>query len=272
MLDHPLRHSMLDHPLRHIVQNFACYLPGIRRLQEARATTGVMNNPAVMAEWAGYIERDVIAAGKSICGTSFLEIGPGHSIGVALKLLEAGAKEVYALDVKEYADLTTVDPKLRERLHYAIVNDEGDWPIEPGLVDVVYSYFSGEHLRYPSSVVKAIARVLRQDGLCIFVVDLEDHAHRDTNRLQFLYYEPKLWNAMFSQRGVWTNRLLEPDWRDLFEHWFENVEIRPVLKPLPECFDRKRVATSFRKYPESALFVSNIWVVATSPRRVPPVA
>jgi hypothetical protein len=136
---------MLDYPLRHIVQNFACHLPGIRKLRQARATTGVMNNPAVMAEWTRYIERDVTAAGKSICGTSFLEIGPGHSIGVALKLLEAGAKDVYALDVKENADLTTVDSKLRERLHYAIVNGEGEWPIEPRSVDWQASALSQQH-------------------------------------------------------------------------------------------------------------------------------
>lgn len=258
---------MLDHPLWHIAQNLACYLPGISTLRQARATTGAMNDPAVMAEWAGYIERDVTAAGKAVCGATFLEIGPGHSIGVALELLKAGAKQVYMLDVKEYADLTSIDPKLRERLHYAIVNDEGDWPIKSGSIDVVYSYFSGEHLRYPSNVVTAMARVLRQDGLCIFVVDLEDHAHRDTNRLQFLYYEPRLWDAMFSQRGAWTNRLLEPDWRDLFERSFEKVQITPAVKSPPERFDRNRIATSFKKYTDTELFVSNIWVVASSPRR-----
>ena len=100
-----------------IAQNLACYLPGISTLRQARATTGAMNDPAVMAEWAGYIERDVTAAGKAVCGATFLEIGPGHSIGVALELLKAGAKQVYMLDVKEYADLTSIDPKLRERLH-----------------------------------------------------------------------------------------------------------------------------------------------------------
>ena len=112
----------------------------------------------------------------------------------------------------------------------------------------------------------AMARVLRQDGLCIFVVDLEDHAHRDTNRLQFLYYEPRLWDAMFSQRGAWTNRLLEPDWRDLFERSFEKVQITPAVKSPPERFDRNRIATSFKKDTYTELFVSNIWVVASSPR------
>ena len=257
---------MLDHPLRHIVQNAACYLPGVSALQEARSSTGGMNNPAVMAEWFSYIERDVTGAGKSICGTTFVEIGPGHSIGVALNLLKAGAKDVYALDVKKYADLATIDSDLREHFHYVIVNDKGDWPINSRSIDVVYSYFSGEHLRYPSSVVELIARVLRRDGLCIFVVDLEDHAHRDTNWQQFLYYGPTLWNIMFSRRGAWTNRLLEPDWRDLFKRWFGKVEITAGHKALPECFDHKLIAASFRKYPESVLSTNNLWIVASSPQ------
>ena len=168
--------------------------------------------------------------------------------------------------MKEYADLTSLEPKLRERFHYAIVNNEADWPIQPGSIDVIYSFFSGEHLRYPGNVVKAMARALKQDGICIFVVDLEDHAHRETNWQQFLYYEPKLWEAMFSQRGAWTNRLLEPDWRDLFERHFEKVEITPSIKALPQSFDHNRIAPSFRKYPSNALLLSNIWIVAT--RRV----
>jgi SAM-dependent methyltransferase len=259
---------MLDHPLRHILQNLTCYIPGVRALQRARAATGAMNDAAVMTEWTSYIERDVTAAGKAISGSTFLEVGPGHSIGVAVNLIKAGAKRVYALDVEKYADLFALDPKLRERFHYVIVREQADWPIEPQSVDVVYSYFSGEHLRYPERVVKAMQRVLRRDGVCIFAVDLEDHAHRDTNRLQFLYYGPKLWEAMFSQRGAWTNRLLEPNWRDLFQQSFEKVEITPAIKSLPEIFDQNRVTPSFRKYPKDALLFSNIWVVATSPRPV----
>jgi SAM-dependent methyltransferase len=261
---------MLDHPARHILQNFICYVPGVRNFQRSRASTGVMNDPRVMAEWTAYIERDVTAAGKSISGLTFLEVGPGHSTGVAVNLLKKGAKDVYLIDVKKYSDLSTLDPHLRERLHYAIVDDRGDWPVQSESIDVVYSYFSGEHLRYPSKTIAEMARVLRSDGICIFVVDLEDHAHRETNRLQFLYYEENLWNAMFSQRGAWTNRLFEPDWRRLFENSFSKVDITPSLKPLPEGFDRARLARSFRDYGENVLSMSSIWILASSPRNAIP--
>ena len=130
--------NMLDHPLRHILQNLTCYIPGVRALQRARAATGAMNDAAVMTEWTSYIERDVTAAGKAISGSTFLEVGPGHSIGVAINLIKAGAKRVYALDVEKYADLFALDPKLRERFHYVIVREQADWPIEPQSVDVVY--------------------------------------------------------------------------------------------------------------------------------------
>ena len=282
---------LIDHPIRHILQNLMCYVPGVTQLQRARATTGAMNNPSVMAHWASLIVKDITASGKTLSGARLLEIGPGHSMGVAFGLLAAGAQEVYALDVQRYAELSNLDPykavisecqrigllpqqanilaeNLVSRLHYELVNDDGRWPVEDRSIDVVYSYFSGEHLRRPGDVVHAIRRVLQPDGMCIFAIDLEDHLHREDNWLQFLYYEPRLWKAMTSQRGCWTNRLLVPDWRALFEQYFGEVRITETKRSIPSNFDVERLASAFEKYNLSVLSTCSLWVVAAHPRRV----
>src|SRR5689334_1080801 len=101
-----IKSFILNHPIWHVAQNLACYLPGVDVLQRARTVTGAMNDPAVMAHWASLISDDVISAGKFVCDARFVEVGPGHSLGVSFGLLAAGAKEIYAIDVRKYADLS----------------------------------------------------------------------------------------------------------------------------------------------------------------------
>jgi SAM-dependent methyltransferase len=210
-------------------------------------------------------------------------------MGVAFALLAAGAQEVYALDVQRCVELSNTDPyeavisecqrvghlpqepnilseNLVSRLHYELVNDDGRWPVEDHSIDVVYSYFSGEHLRRPADVVHAIHRALQPDGMCIFAIDLEDHLHREDNWLQFLYYE-WLWEAMTSRRGCWTNRLLTPDWRALFERHFDDVRITETKRPLPSKFDAEGIASTFKKYNLSTLSTCCLWLVAARPRQ-----
>jgi SAM-dependent methyltransferase len=226
-----------------------------------------MNDPSVMREWAGLVKDELAARGKSLVGSRLLEIGPGHSVGVAFNLLAECAKDVYAVDVRPYADLSDFDPELRKRFHYEISNDDAKWSIEPQTIDFAYSFFSGEHLRYPAKVVSAVSRALRPDGACLFLVDLQDHAHREDNWLHFLYYDTWLWNAMYSQRGAWTNRLLEPDWRMVFERFFGDVQIESKAMPLPANFDPSKVAPIFRKYSESVIAIAHIRIVAREPRQ-----
>jgi SAM-dependent methyltransferase len=276
---------ILDHPLRHILQNWACSIPGAAFLQRARATTGAMNDPSVMAEWASLIATDLAAEGRRVEDTRFVEVGPGHSMGVAFGLLAAGAKEVYAVDVHEYADLANTDAfnnvieecvkcglapthmrglagTVGSRVSYRIVDHNGNWPIESASVDVVYSYFAGEHLRRPAEVVRETRRVLRPNGLCIYAIDLEDHLHRADNWLQFLYYKEWLWETMTSRRGHWTNRLRAPEWRALFEKHFGQVRMRETIRPIPPHFDVHRIASHFPHYDANTLSIASLWVVA----------
>src|SRR5262249_4094395 len=79
---------------------------------------------------------------------------------------------------------------------------------------------------------------------------------------------PWLWEAMQSRRGTWCNRLRAPDWRRLFERYFELVafeELRP--DPFPKDFDRSKLATPFQKYDDQALSISQLWIIARKPAR-----
>jgi SAM-dependent methyltransferase len=139
--------------------------------------------------------------------------------------------------------------KVLKRIRYAIVHDDGRRPVADGCMDVVYSYFSGEHLRSPRGVLTETSQALRPGGICIHAIDLRDHIHRENNWLEFLYYDQWLWEAMTSRRGHWTNRLLSPQWRKLFE----------------EQFDPAKVAAAFREYQLEMLSVDYLWVVARKP-------
>jgi SAM-dependent methyltransferase len=281
----PLVVAVLDHPIRHILQNLVCHIPGASYLQKARTVTGAMNDPSVMAHWVSLVLSDIDAAGKTIHGARLVEIGPGHSLGIAFGLLAAGAKEIFAVDVCQYADLSDANPysaaideckkrglvqneidhsakALASKLTYKLVDRHGRWPVDDASIDVAYSYFAGEHLRKPDEVLRETWRVLKPGGICIFAIDLEDHFHSDANWLQFLYYDKWLWEAMCSRRGLWTNRLRSPEWRDLFSKSFDIIRFAEKTRPIDPNFDMQRVASDFKKYDLETLSVSGLWVVA----------
>src|SRR5688500_3167314 len=98
-----------DHPLRHIVQNALLTLPGTGRVQQSKTTTGAMNNPDLMAEWAEQVFTAARSAGVEIRGARVAEVGPGHSLGVAACLVAAGAAVASAVDVRQFADPANVE-------------------------------------------------------------------------------------------------------------------------------------------------------------------
>lgn len=278
--------TLFDHPLRHIVQNSLLYLPGTYRLQQARYTTGAMNRPDLMAAWSRQVIQTAQSCGIDVADSRLAEVGPGHSLGIAVCLLLAGAADVMAVDVRAFADPSDVEafrpilehlrrigaldeghPELHEiagRLTYRIVSNDGHWPIPDGSRDVVYSFFSGEHLRSPDKVLAETHRVLRPGGLCLHAINLCDHlCHPDGNWLKFLSYGPRLWEAMTSKRGHWCNRLRAPEWRDLFSRRFDLVAFDESRdQPIPVDFDRGRLARKFRDFDDQTLSITGLWVVA----------
>lgn len=290
-----IRERVSDHPLRHIAQNAILHLPLATWLHEQRwrshKTSGAMNDPKLMAEWARWIIDAAREGGIDIPGATLGEIGPGHSLGVAASLLLAGAERVFAVDVRELADPSDVRPfepivpELRKlgvipedatvdlraavrNLRYSIGSHTGTWTEPSDSMDVVYSFYSGEHLRSPEKALTEAYRCLKPGGLCIQRIDLQDHYHPEGNWLKFLYYDTWMWELMHSRRGRWCNRILAPQWRRLFEHQFDELLIfDEKKKPLPETFDPSKLANEFRHYDPETLSVWNLWVVARKKAR-----
>jgi SAM-dependent methyltransferase len=277
--------GVTDHPYRHVLQNSLLRVPGSRVLQKRVTTTGAMNKAETMHGWARQVVDAAQSAGVEVRGARMTEVGPGHSLGVAVALLMAGVSEIAAVDVKRFADpsdpepvrpvaeycksqgMTTTEPlpEMLKKIRYAIVSDDGKWPVADASMDVVYSYFSGEHLRAPREVLTETSRVLRPGGVVIHAIDLRDHLHKTGNWLQMYYYNQGLWDAMTSRRGHWTNRLLPPQWRKLFEEQFEVLTFHEGRKPAPAGFDPSRVAKDFKQYTPEQMQVDYLWVVGRKP-------
>jgi hypothetical protein len=79
-----------------------------------------------------------------------------------------------------------------------------------------------------------------------------------------------LWEAMCSRRGKWTNRLLAPDWRSLFERNFKVVRFSEKKRQIHPSFDKKRLAADFRMYDLETLSTCSLWVVAIRSKGIEP--
>lgn len=285
-----LLRQIADHPVRHVLQNTANYLPLSSQMQMIRATTGAMNNPDLMTAWAKQITDAAIDHHLDLENANVVEIGAGHSLGIAALLLMQGASKVTAIDIKAYADPSNIDQfsptierateigllnkeqginldKIKQHLRYSIVQDDDSWELEDNSADLIYSFYSGEHWRSVDKVLSETYRVLKPGGLCIHTIDLRDHYHFDENWLQFLYYEEWLWEAMTSKRGRWSNRLLSPQWKSKIKYWFDVLTFEEIKQSLSQDFDSAKLATPFQKYDLESLSVFEVFVVARKPTK-----
>ena len=283
-------HHVWKHPIRHEVQNFAMRLAPLRRLARHFHQTGAMDDPDIAVDRAIRVVEAARIGGILIPGARLVEIGPGHSLGVALSLLLVGAAHVEAVDTVRYAsqpdprsfselwrrateaelvDLTDVTdpdtelPRAAARLEYQVVDGRGGWPFPEQSKDVVYSFSVLEHVRDLRGVLEESARVLRAGGLSIHTIDLRDHYNLGPgeNWLEFLEFDDRQWDRMTSARSAWCNRMRSPELRALFTEIFELVEFSEEACDLPIGFDRRRVASRFRSFALDELSVSSVSVV-----------
>lgn len=149
-----------------------------------------------------------------------LEIGPGGSIGIALKFLHAGARSATCLDVvpllsgtdDEYDALVPDAARLRERVSYRCPESVVTTTLPSASFDFVYSTACLEHVDDPAGAVRTIARVLKPGGATCHQIDLRDHTDFEAP-LSFLKYSDRLWRLATSRR-VYTNRWRMSDWID----------------------------------------------------------
>lgn len=281
--------TLARQPLVEMARNLSVVLPPVRARQAARSTTGAMNDPETMVAWAQLVTGAAERYGLDLTvpGTSVAEVGPGHSLGVAVSLLASGVWSAVAIDVERYADPTDVAAfqpvvaacrraglasesvlaaDLLDQLDYRIVRPDGVWPVPDASFDLVYSFFAGEHLRRPDLVLDEVLRKLKPGGLGLFLIDLRDHRDFGDDWLGFLRHGDRTWEAMASRRGCWCNRMRVPEWRATFEARFDIVEESLDLGlPLPTGFDRADLAPRFRNVPMHELMASGVTYVVRRP-------
>jgi SAM-dependent methyltransferase len=250
-----------------------------------------MDDVDIVVERAARVVEAAGSGSAPIRGAQLVEIGPGHSLGVAVSLLLAGASQVDAVDTVRYvpsrpdtrsfaklshrcteaglADAAEADQAdaLAEavaRLRYCVVEGRDGWPFPEGSTDIVYSFSVLEHIRDVRGILEESARVLRPGGLSIHTIDLRDHYNLGPgeNWLKFLEFEDRQWDRMTSARFAWCNRLRAPELRALFSAVFELVEFTESAADLPAGFDHRRVASRFRGFDLDELSVSSVSVVA----------
>jgi SAM-dependent methyltransferase len=281
-----------EHPARQTAQNYAMRLAPFRWLARHFHRTGAMDDPAIVVDRAVRVVEAARSGATTIAGARLVEIGPGHTLALALSLILAGASRVEAVDTVRYAashldprsftelwrrateaglvDRTKVaDPEAElaraaARLEYRVVDGREGWPFPEQSEDIVYSFSVLEHVRDLRGLLEESARVLRPGGLSIHTIDLRDHYNLGPgeNWLEFLEFDDRQWERMTSARSAWCNRMRAPQLRELFAEIFELVAFSEKTSDLPIGFDHRLVASRFQRFEPDELAVSTVSVVA----------
>jgi SAM-dependent methyltransferase len=128
-------------------------------------------------------------------------------------------------------------------------------PLPDASVDLVISKSVLEHVpdRQVEPQLADLHRVLRPGGVMIHIIDLRDHLHTAGDGgvvgdwLEALRYPPKLFDAMFSNRSTYINRLRAGEWLDvLAAAGFETEYEERKAFPLPDDFDASRLQERWR--------------------------
>jgi SAM-dependent methyltransferase len=280
-----------SHPVRHVVQNLALRLAPLRWTARRFHRTGAMDDPEVVVDRAARVVEAARRGDLPVDGKHLVEVGPGHTLGVGLCLLLAGAARVDALDTVRYArshlDVRSAADLLRrgaeaglidatapdsdatltsaiERLEYRVIDGREPWPLPSGERDIVYSFSVLEHVRDLRGLLEESHRVLRPGGLSIHEIDLRDHYNLgpDEDWLAFLRFDDRQWDRMTSARSAWCNRMRAPELRSVFAELFELVEFGEQTAALPAGFDHEAIAPRFRRFDADELSVAFVWAVA----------
>lgn len=230
------------------------------------------------------IERysGVLAArGFSLRGRRVLVFGYGGRFDLGVGLLAAGAGHVVLVEKfappddahnagllpKYGAYLSLQDGRPRPNpahmtLLQADIRSVG--PAELAPVDLVLSNSVFEHVDDVDGVARALAALTKPDGQQIHFVDLRDHFFKYP--FEMLCYSEAAWRGWLNPSSN-HNRLRLPDYRRIFEKYFEGVEI-DVLGRDKQAFEkaRPRIRPEFISGDPQSDSVTLILLAASRPR------
>jgi SAM-dependent methyltransferase len=213
--------------LTEILKNLLIKLPPVKAIAKKRHVTGVNQSDEgidtifnLYNKHTDFINKDVI------------ELGPGHTYGVACKIQKSGAKSISIIDIEKYIP----DNVLMENsfLNY-IIYKGNEMPVAEKSYDVALSYTVYEHLRNPEMTVRETFRILRNGGIAVHLIDLGDHLYYGSKGdpdkvLNCLRYSKRVWNLMSINRSIYVNRLRQSEWIELHKNaGFEIVYAEPII-------------------------------------------
>lgn len=198
--------------------------------------------------------RVLNAAGQSLSGRRVLVFGYGGRFDIGVKLLRAGAEHVILCDKFAPPDhrynvnlLPTARDYLFEdkgkalpdpewiTLYQGDIRDAVNSRIFPP-ADLVLSSSVFEHLPYEEldSITAALAAMTASGGGHIHFVDLRDHFFKYP--FEMLTFSSSFWKHWLNPTSN-LNRLRLPDYQQLFDAHFKNVNIA-ILASDPVAFER----------------------------------
>lgn len=281
--------------------------------REVARNSRVASSPTSKTPWV--FERDFDLAGRigyidaviadyfqapgipeaEVVGARILEIGPGESLGVALRLLSLGAASVTCVDRFDslvdprhqwmiYEGLIqAMDPQRRRlvegvvrwadgvlefdrsRLEYVSLSVEDlDSRFAPGSFDIVLSRAVLEHVFAIEKAMEVLDRQLRPGGLSIHEVDYRDHGiftEYGLHPLTMFRIGQDRWESMGSNLGAPNRRL---------HSWFRGEFLRRgygLEESVTRCFGEPDEARA-RRSPRSLAEVPSVsrWIASNRDR------
>ncbi len=236
----------------------------------------------------------------SIEGLHLLEIGPGSNLASGTLMVLGGVDKYYGVDIykdpefynplpfqslslliKQFIPELNRFPLNRafdfkdnkvvyneDRIVYLYPYLSSNFPMNPGVLDFVFSHSTLEHVITPQQTVVRISETLKPGGITAHGIDLRDHDDF-TRPYEFLKYDGKIWADKFNDENIhlYTNRWRAKDYIKAFrEAGFEILEQKTESAGQITEETKKTFSPEFQKYTPEELAVTHLTLVARKPK------
>ena len=229
-----------------------------------------------------YVET-LSARGVSIIGKRVLVFGYGGRFAVGVDLLKRGAAHVVFCDhfvlldnernrellsaYGQYLKVEQDEVQPRSEFITLLHGDIREESIQKQVsqVDVILSTSVFEHLDDVPGITQALAKLTAPRGVQLHFVDLRDHFFKYP--FEMLKFSESAWRNFLNPTSN-LNRFRLPDYREMFDAYFQKVNIT-VLERLEDEFHAacSRIRPEFLTGDEATDAVTLIHVLAEVPKR-----